>query len=128
VPESGSLIPNPETGAVSHPGGNPGANLKSISHICHPILVAFVWESTEETIDLHLGCLQGGPNPETGSVRCCGVAGLSDASATRIGQAGRESERERERGGGILLAQNGLWRRMINQTEADPALAWTPNT
>ena len=25
-----------------HPGGNPGANLKSISHRCHPILVAFV--------------------------------------------------------------------------------------
>ena len=29
---------------VYHPGGNPGANLKSISHRCHPILVAFVWE------------------------------------------------------------------------------------
>ena len=27
-----------------HPGGNPGANLKSISHRCLPILVAFVWE------------------------------------------------------------------------------------
>ena len=24
-----------------HPGGNPGANLKLISHRCHPILVAF---------------------------------------------------------------------------------------
>ena len=24
-----------------HPGGNPGANLKAISHRCHPILVAF---------------------------------------------------------------------------------------
>jgi len=23
-----------------HPGGNSGANLKSIAHICHPILVA----------------------------------------------------------------------------------------
>jgi len=38
-----------------HPGGNPGANLKSISHRCHPILVAFVWELTEETIHLPLG-------------------------------------------------------------------------
>ena len=28
------------------PGGNPGANLKSISHRCHPILVVFVWELT----------------------------------------------------------------------------------
>ena len=45
---------------VRHPGGNPGTNLKSISHRCHPILVAFVWEVTKETIDLPLGCLQGG--------------------------------------------------------------------
>ena len=44
----------------SHPGGNPGANLKSISHRCHPILVAFVWELTKETIYLPLGCHQGG--------------------------------------------------------------------
>jgi len=29
------------------PGGNPGVNLKSISHRCHPILVAFVWELTK---------------------------------------------------------------------------------
>ena len=46
-----------------HPGGNPGANLKSISHRCHPILVAFVWQLTKETINLPLGCLsclQGG--------------------------------------------------------------------
>jgi len=39
----------------NHPGGNPGANLMSISHRCHPILVAFVWELTKETIDLPLG-------------------------------------------------------------------------
>jgi len=38
-----------------HPGGNPGANVKSISHRCHPILMAVVWELTEETIDLPLG-------------------------------------------------------------------------
>ena len=44
---------------AGHPGGNPAANLKSISHRCHPILVAFVWELTEETINLPLGCLQG---------------------------------------------------------------------
>jgi len=46
--------------AGSHPGGNPRANLKSIPHRCHPILVAFVWELTKETIDFPLGCLQGG--------------------------------------------------------------------
>ena len=44
----------------SHPGGNPGTNLKPISHRCHPILVAFVWELTQETVNLPLGCLQGG--------------------------------------------------------------------
>jgi len=40
--------------------GNPGANLKSISHKCYLLEVAFVWELTKETIDLPLGCLQGG--------------------------------------------------------------------
>ena len=43
-----------------HPGGNPGAKLKSISHRCHLILVAFVWELTKETIQIPLGCLQAG--------------------------------------------------------------------
>ena len=43
-----------------HPGGDPGAKLKSISHKCHLILVAFVWETTKETINLPPGCLQGG--------------------------------------------------------------------
>ena len=52
--------PGSAQGPFSHPGGNPGANLKSISHRCHPILVAFVWELTKETIDLPLGCHQGG--------------------------------------------------------------------
>ena len=43
-----------------HPGGNPGANLKSISHRCYLFEVAFVWELTNDTIVLPLGCLQGG--------------------------------------------------------------------
>ena len=47
-----------------HPGGIPGANLKLISHRCYLFEVAFVWELTEETIDFHLGCLQGGYNAE----------------------------------------------------------------
>jgi len=51
------VLPRPNS---SHPGGTPGANLKSISHTCHPNLMAFVWELTKETIDLPLGCLQGG--------------------------------------------------------------------
>ena len=37
-----------------------GQIFKSISHKCHPILVAFVWELTKETIYLPLGCLQSG--------------------------------------------------------------------
>ena len=35
-------------------------NLVSISHRCHLFVVAFVWELTKETIELPLGCLQGG--------------------------------------------------------------------
>ena len=50
----------------SHPGGNPGANLKSISRRCYLFQVAFVWELTKETIVLPLGCLKGGsPHPTT---------------------------------------------------------------
>jgi len=41
-------------------GVNPGANLKSISRRCHPILVVFVCELTKETMIFPLGCLQGG--------------------------------------------------------------------
>ena len=43
------------------PEGNPGANLKSISHRCYLREVAFEWKLAEETIYLPLGCLQGGP-------------------------------------------------------------------
>jgi hypothetical protein len=44
-----------------HPGGNPEqTNLKSTSHRCHPILVASVWHLIQETVNLPLGCLQGG--------------------------------------------------------------------
>ena len=43
-----------------HPGVELRANLKSISHRCCLILVAFAWELTKETIVLPLGCLQGG--------------------------------------------------------------------
>ena len=49
--------------------GNPVANLESISQRCYLFEVAFVWELTKETIHLHLGCLQGGPQkqqPESG--------------------------------------------------------------
>jgi len=54
--DNGTSPPEP----YIRPGGNPGANLKSIAHRCLPILVAVVWELTKETIDLPLSCLQGG--------------------------------------------------------------------
>jgi len=50
----------PVSHPTCHPGDNLGANLKSVSHRCHPILVAFAWELTKETTYLPLGCLQGG--------------------------------------------------------------------
>ena len=43
-----------------HPGGNPGANIESISHRFYFCEVAFEWELTKETIYLPLGCLHGG--------------------------------------------------------------------
>jgi len=43
-----------------HPGGNPWTNPKSFSHRCYPILVAFAWELTQETIEIFLGYIQGG--------------------------------------------------------------------
>ena len=60
VPRLSPRWPAPSCQGGSHPGGNPGANLKSISHKCHLFEVAFVWELTKETIHLPLGCLQGG--------------------------------------------------------------------
>ena len=44
----------------THPGGNPGVNVESISHRCHPIPVVFVWELTKETMHMPLDFLQGG--------------------------------------------------------------------
>jgi len=62
-----------------HPGGNPRANLKSISHRCHPILVAFVWELTKETIHFPLGCLQGGSGFALGEERPLVNAAMEDS-------------------------------------------------
>jgi len=62
----------------SHPGGNPGANLKSITHRCHLQEVAFQWELTKETIYSPLGCLQGGCQPglRAGAGSCRGEIGI----------------------------------------------------
>ena len=68
-------MPVQKTRDMYHPEGNPGENLKSFSHRCHPILVAFVWELTEETIDLPLGCLQGG---QTSSDQLCESSGTKE--------------------------------------------------
>ena len=77
--KSTGLAPSSSTFAIdpsyniqtpNHPGGNLGAdlksiyrrwtNLKSISHRCYLFEVAFVWELTKETVILPLGYLQGG--------------------------------------------------------------------
>ena len=49
-----------------HACGNPGANLKSISHKCYLFEVAFEWELTKETIGLPLGC-QSASSPRRGA-------------------------------------------------------------
>ena len=54
------LRATPHTSSSCHAGGNPGANLKSISHRCHLREVALESELTRETIFLPLSCLQGG--------------------------------------------------------------------
>ena len=61
----------------THPQATQGQNLKSVSHRCHPILVAFVRELTRETIDLPLGCLLGGVSASDREITT-GVARLSD--------------------------------------------------
>ena len=44
----------------NRPGGNPGANLKSMTHRFYLREIAFEWELTKETINFPLGRLQGG--------------------------------------------------------------------
>ena len=58
----------PRFPSLPHPGGNPGANLKSISRRCYLREVAFAWELTKEAFawELPLGCLQGGLFPLRG--------------------------------------------------------------
>ena len=62
----------------SHPGGNPGANRKSISHKCYRFEVAIVWEFTKETIVLPLGCLQGGSYQPRVFLQTCGSLSASN--------------------------------------------------
>ena len=45
---------------LDQPGGNQGANRKSIFHRCYIREVAFEREMTKETIHLPLGSLQSG--------------------------------------------------------------------
>ena len=57
-----------------HPGDNPGANLTSIPNRCYPILVAFVWELTKETIKFSLGCFCGVPEKKRAMTERISVA------------------------------------------------------
>ena len=63
-----------------HPGCNPGANLKSISHRCHPILVAFVWELTQPSI-CPVGASRAGFNEVSSPVRSGSRCGARAGSA-----------------------------------------------
>jgi hypothetical protein len=49
-----------DTRELIHPGGNPGANVKSISHRCYLREVAFEWELTKKITYLPLGYRQNG--------------------------------------------------------------------
>ena len=51
----------------NHPGGDPGINLRSVSHRCYLVEVTFVSELTKETIVLPLGFLRGGLTYTTAS-------------------------------------------------------------
>ena len=59
--------PGVSPGWFSHPGGDPGANSKSISHRCYLREVAFEWGLTQETIYLPLSCLQVGLGSVSGT-------------------------------------------------------------
>ena len=61
VYQGGLAARPPSPPCTHHPGGNPGANLMYISHRCYLREVAFEWELTNETFNLPLACLQGGP-------------------------------------------------------------------
>ena len=69
-----------------HPGGNPEAQVKSISHRCYLFKVAFVWDLTKETIHLPLGCLQGG--------RGLGFHPQNPVPAVEGGNSGANTKRE----------------------------------
>ena len=98
---------------ASHPGVESRAIRKSISHRCHLLEVAFVWELTqaEKTVHLSLGCLQGGESGDASEGEMA-VVGGGDASKqrhrteravgkrldkAREGKGERQMERKRER-------------------------------
>ena len=68
-----------------HPGGNPGANRKSISHRCYLFEAAFEWELTKETIYLPLGCFKGGvANPGKAPISASGGKEFNRHAAVRV--------------------------------------------
>ena len=91
-------------GLLTHPGGNPGANLKSISHRCFLREVSYQWVLTEETICLPLSCLQGG-TPEKRGSRLVGGAWKDVVDRHEPGQerswTGKSRDLERRGVGGL---------------------------
>ena len=79
----GTQLQNSRRLRAGHPGGSPGANTKSISHRCHPMLVACVWELTKQAIDLPMRCLQGGVAPDGEVEGARGGAAVEDRAQYR---------------------------------------------
>ena len=102
--------------------------LKSVSHRCYIFEVAFVWEVTEETIHLPMGCLQGG----VGGVEVVLRRGHYEAPLSLPGEGGgagagtREKERGREKKRGIERERGNEMERgremERERTRADPEL------
>ena len=74
IPESEPRTPDPYILTPTPEPLHPNPYIRTPNR-CHPILVAFVWELTKETIDLPLGCLQGGVGSHTQEQEHCANRG-----------------------------------------------------
>jgi len=95
----------PALSSLTHPGGNQGANLKSISHRCHPILVAVVWELTKKNILFAPGLPPGSLSSLTGSSPLAGAGTGSAPWEDREDPAGHLQHRENLLGTRRVIAQ-----------------------
>ena len=65
-----------------HPAGNPGVNIKSVSHRCLLREVSFEWESTKETIYLPPGLsAERGANRKASCCACVQCEGHAESES-----------------------------------------------